>query len=85
MFAQSAVVLPHSADWRGHAHVVKSTRHKPEKETKMNHLHQPAAAPTLLKPVATSAAQYTCPMHPEVRKPQPGNCPKCGMTLVPVA
>jgi hypothetical protein len=25
---------------------------------------------------------YTCPMHPEVRSATPGNCPKCGMTLV---
>ncbi len=24
---------------------------------------------------------YTCPMHPEVRQPTPGACPKCGMTL----
>jgi hypothetical protein len=28
------------------------------------------------------AAQYTCPMHPEVVKDQPGDCPKCGMKLV---
>jgi Cu+-exporting ATPase len=28
---------------------------------------------------------YTCPMHPEVRQTGPGKCPKCGMTLVPVA
>jgi len=27
---------------------------------------------------------YTCPMHPEIRQPTPGNCPKCGMTLEPV-
>jgi rubrerythrin len=27
---------------------------------------------------------YVCPMHPEVRQPQPGKCPKCGMTLQPV-
>jgi Cu+-exporting ATPase len=26
---------------------------------------------------------YICPMHPEVRQDNPGNCPKCGMTLVP--
>ena len=26
--------------------------------------------------------QYTCPMHPEVVSDKPGNCPKCGMTLV---
>ena len=25
---------------------------------------------------------YTCPMHPEVKMDKPGNCPKCGMTLV---
>ena len=25
---------------------------------------------------------YTCPMHPEVIKHQPGNCPICGMALV---
>ncbi len=24
---------------------------------------------------------YTCPMHPEVRREQPGSCPKCGMAL----
>ncbi|WP_349610982.1 copper-translocating P-type ATPase [Halomonas sp. H10-9-1] len=29
-------------------------------------------------------AQYTCPMHPEVVADQPGDCPKCGMHLVPV-
>ena len=28
-------------------------------------------------------ATYTCPMHPEVRSPTPGRCPKCGMDLVP--
>ena len=26
---------------------------------------------------------YTCPMHPEVKSDKPGNCPKCGMKLVP--
>jgi hypothetical protein len=26
--------------------------------------------------------QYTCPMHPEVVKDVPGNCPKCGMKLI---
>ncbi len=29
----------------------------------------------------TAGAIYTCPMHPEIRQDQPGNCPKCGMTL----
>ncbi|XCB20263.1 copper-translocating P-type ATPase (plasmid) [Tunturibacter gelidoferens] len=26
---------------------------------------------------------YTCPMHPDVQRPGPGNCPKCGMALEP--
>nr|WP_235868233.1 copper-translocating P-type ATPase [Pseudomonas ogarae] len=30
------------------------------------------------------ATEYTCPMHPEIRQPDPGTCPKCGMTLEPV-
>jgi Cu+-exporting ATPase len=26
---------------------------------------------------------YTCPMHPQIRLPMPGNCPICGMALEP--
>jgi len=37
--------------------------------------------------VGPSAAHaiYTCPMHPEVQQDNPGECPKCGMTLEPKA
>ncbi|MGR9052118.1 MAG: copper-transporting P-type ATPase [Gammaproteobacteria bacterium] len=28
---------------------------------------------------------YSCPMHPEIVRNEPGDCPKCGMTLEPVA
>jgi P-type Cu+ transporter len=38
---------------------------------------QPEPAPFADEPV------YTCPMDPEVRSPQPGPCPKCGMALEP--
>jgi len=41
----------------------------------------PALAETL-QPVVEDA-EYTCPMHPEVRQAQPGSCPKCGMQLKP--
>ena len=34
-------------------------------------------------PALQTRTQYTCPMHPEVVTDEPGNCPKCGMTLVP--
>src|SRR6478672_13274020 len=33
---------------------------------------------------ATEVAEYTCPMHPEIRQPGPGSCPICGMALEPV-
>jgi P-type Cu+ transporter len=33
---------------------------------------------------AGDAAEYTCPMHPEVRQRGPGACPKCGMALEPL-
>ena len=36
-------------------------------------------------PSAAAGKLFTCTMHPEVRSKQPGRCPKCGMTLVPVA
>jgi uncharacterized membrane protein YraQ (UPF0718 family) len=26
---------------------------------------------------------YTCPMHPEIVRAEPGRCPKCGMELIP--
>jgi P-type Cu+ transporter len=35
-------------------------------------------------PAAPDGTIYTCPMHPEIRRNQPGNCPICGMTLEPV-
>lgn len=31
-----------------------------------------------------SGTIYTCPMHPEIRQPAPGNCPICGMSLEPL-
>lgn len=42
---------------------------------------------TTARPTTASSggAHYTCPMHPEVKSATPGKCPKCGMTLVPVA
>jgi Cu+-exporting ATPase len=35
-------------------------------------------------PEARSAQRYTCPMHPEVVRDAPGDCPKCGMALEPM-
>src|SRR5579862_2770924 len=40
---------------------------------------------TVKQGVTAPAADYTCPMHPEVRQKGPGSCPKCGMALEPVS
>jgi P-type Cu+ transporter len=34
---------------------------------------------------AQKAGDYTCPMHPEVRKKKSDSCPKCGMALEPLS
>ena len=50
-------------------------------------LHAPAASNAASKPAARgdqSQAEYTCPMHPQVRQMGPGNCPICGMGLEPL-
>jgi len=36
-------------------------------------------------PAPVPGARYACPMHPEVLRDGPGDCPLCGMALVPIA
>ncbi len=45
-------------------------------------MHTQAQAGTSV-PQQTAETIYTCPMHPQIRQPQPGNCPICGMALEP--
>ncbi len=42
------------------------------------------ASPKVSPAKAPPGAVYTCPMHPEIRRPGPGSCPICGMALEPV-
>jgi Cu+-exporting ATPase len=35
-------------------------------------------------PRVSVAVQYTCPMHPEIIRNEPGACPICGMALEPI-
>ena len=43
------------------------------------YLGVPAAREPMLK-----GTTYTCPMHPEIVRDEPGDCPKCGMALEPM-
>jgi Cu(I)/Ag(I) efflux system membrane fusion protein len=42
-----------------------------------------------IKPTQTTeivkSTIWTCAMHPQIRMPQPGKCPICGMELIPLA
>ena len=52
-----------------------------------SHGEHPPSAGTATSRAATEQEKkqkYTCPMHPEVITDHPGNCPKCGMKLVPL-
>mgnify|MGYP000011618774 CR=1 FL=1 len=33
----------------------------------------------------TAVEVWTCSMHPQIRQPAPGQCPICGMDLIPVS
>ncbi len=44
-------------------------------EASTAHDHGEAAGPQM----------WTCSMHPQIRQPNPGDCPICGMDLIPVA
>ncbi len=43
----------------------------------------PSEAHVSAQAPAEDAVVYTCPMHPEIIRNAPGNCPICGMKLVP--
>lgn len=62
---------PHAAH-EDHSHHGNSCPHK--------HAENIAS---LNKMPADADVVYTCPMHPQIRQPKPGNCPICGMTLEP--
>jgi len=47
------------------------------------HDHAPPAPPPATPPAKTGTL-YTCPMHPEIIREAPGNCPICGMALEPM-
>ena len=47
----------------------------PPKPGDTEHTGEPSAATQV----------WTCSMHPQIRMPQPGQCPLCGMDLIPVS
>ena len=54
-------------------------------QTKTNESVEKSSSTKHSHSLTTTKTLYTCPMHPEVIKEQPGSCPICGMDLVPMA
>lgn len=46
--------------------------------------HAHRAATSTSKSARDDHAEFTCPMHPDIRQIGPGTCPLCGMALEPV-
>ena len=53
-----------------------------ETEPAAGHLHDAELTEETLS--ASEAETWTCSMHPQVRQPEPGDCPICGMDLIPL-
>jgi Cu+-exporting ATPase len=66
-----------------------------DSEHARHHAHHPAHATReppgtvpvipVVAGIASPGTIYTCPMHPEIVRNAPGDCPLCGMALVPLA
>lgn len=65
------------------AHCLTKFRQDPERFIKASTTAE-ETKPVAIEPKRSSQAEYTCPMHPEVKQEGPGSCPKCGMALEPV-
>ncbi|MER2505212.1 MAG: HAD-IC family P-type ATPase, partial [Azonexus sp.] len=70
---------PHATDLNGIHYRFCSARCKTRFDAEPARYLDPMQAETVVP-----GAEYTCPMHPEIRQIGPGICPKCGMALEPL-
>jgi P-type Cu+ transporter len=70
---------PHRAEYAGHPYYFCSagcrTKFLADPARYLGEAKEPEPVP--------EGTIYTCPMHPEIRRPGPGSCPICGMALEP--
>ncbi len=58
---------------------LEGSRHHGEHQ----HCHSEGGSAEVGRPRNGGAVEYTCPMHPEIVRDEPGSCPICGMALEP--
>jgi Cu+-exporting ATPase len=73
----------HRADHAGHSYVFCSARCR--EKFAADPARYSVASPQRRTPVpAAGEVLWTCPMHPQIVRKEPGNCPICGMALEPM-
>ena len=76
----------HRAEHTGHSYFFCSAkcREKFAAEPARYVSSAPAGAARAAARTAAGEVLWTCPMHPQIVREEPGNCPICGMTLEPM-
>ena len=72
----------HRAEHAGHSYVFCSARCR-EKFT-VDPARYVVASPEARASAAAGEVLWTCPMHPQIVRKEPGTCPICGMALEPM-
>src|SRR5262245_53229857 len=73
---------PATTSWKGQAYYFCCS-HCLQKFTANPDSYVGGSVPKAEVPPAAAAAEYYCPMCPDVVSDKPGACPKCGMALEP--
>ena len=72
------------AEHRGRTYYFCSSHCQAKFEADPDQYLHTQSEPAASAPADGQVVEYTCPMHPEIRRPGPGSCPICGMALEPV-
>ncbi|MFL5264979.1 MAG: HAD-IC family P-type ATPase, partial [Stellaceae bacterium] len=73
----------HRSEHAGHTYYFCSSRCHEKFEAEPARYVTPAA-PERPRPSAQEGGLWTCPMHPQIQRKEPGSCPICGMALEPM-
>src|SRR5215469_15592866 len=72
----------HRAEHAGHSYVFCSARCR--EKFNADPARYTVSSPQGRAPAAAAEVLWTCPMHPQIVRKEPGNCPICGMALEPM-
>jgi P-type Cu+ transporter len=73
----------HRAEHAGHSYFFCSAKCREKFAAEPARYVSPAPAGAAAR-TAAGEVLWTCPMHPQIVREEPGNCPICGMTLEPM-